>query len=149
MSRIFEDEVKQLENELNALKTVYTKTASVVRVKTTEMAVQRFTLDTGLPEEVACSQALKVTVATRDDTNMLCDMVLRPAGSASGYNMNMRQVVFNKQQVGSDYIFVVDAASRNVNDINIVMGGGSVQVDYYLAVVGSSDYTIRTEWIYR
>lgn len=149
MTRTFEDEVVQLENEINALKSVYLKTAAVVKMKTVELPAQTFTLDQYVPGQALCSRILKLTVATRDDTNMLCDVTLRPLGAANNYAMNSRQVVFDKQQVGSDYIFKVDVASLNASDIQVIVRGGTVPLTYYFAVTGSSDFTITTEWVYR
>lgn len=149
MTRTFEGEVVQLENEINALKSVYLKTAAVVKMKTVQTTAQNFVLDQYIPGQAICSRILKLTVATRDETKMLCDVTLLPLGSAVNYNLDRRQVVFNRQQVGSDHIFIVDVTSLNQSDIDTIIHGGQKYPTYYFAVTGSSDFTITTEWIYR
>ena len=143
----FGAKVLELEREVHALKDTYIKTASGLATKTETMQAKQFPLTLGYGEAY-CNQALKVTITTTDNTNQICMLTLEPKGSAVSYNMANRTVnIWQTTSVGKVTEYIVAVASLNATDIQKLMNGESVVLEYQFTVTGSSDFTITSEFI--
>ena len=142
MVRTFSQEIIRLEEELEAIKSAYIKTAAAVKTKTTNFG-RTFALNQSDGSSAWCQQRLTVTVTTVDGSSQLCELYHNGHGS---YTMNKRQIVTEKRKVGSATTFQVNVNSLLASDIQTIMNGGSVSLSYDFTIIGSSDYNFSTSW---
>lgn len=143
MVRTFSQEIIRLEDELEAIKSAYIKTAAAVKTKTTDFN-QSIVLNQSDGTSAWPQQRLIVIVTTTDNSNQLCELYLRPLGAAAGHTMNKRQVITEKRTVGAVTTFQVDVNSLLASDIQTIIGGDSISLDYYFTIIGSSNYIYST-----
>lgn len=137
----FAKELKYLIREALALKTGYPKTATALATKETDMTLSfSLSLPPKPPYNIAYFD-LK-TITANSSENMICAIYLNPDNEAQNYDMKGRSITIIPRKCGSQTVFDISGASTNTNDIDQLVGGRSVTLDYSFKIVGTSDYTV-------
>ena len=135
--------LKWLENEVRALKTTYTKTATTISTMEQTVSVN-FSLI--MPDEytIVGSQRAIITLTTVDSTQMItgCYIIgLTPS------NLNDRYPFINRLSSSDGEIkYEIVLVSQNPNDAQTISGGGTVNLNYSVKLVGSSQFTVSVSY---
>lgn len=142
MPRNFEQDIKNLKREAEALKISYVKTASAIRTKTEQIQIT-FTLDS-ISGGWIVPDTWYVTAETLSvGRAMACSITLDNDGTTvQDHNLDNRTLNFTKLDGGDYNRWKIELNSLNTDDISIISGGGRVELNYYFTITGTADFTI-------
>lgn len=137
-----------ISNEIKNLKTAHFKTATSIATKEMETNIAMSLKLTGTPSdyyrEIVSTKRAIITLTTTDNSNMISAVYLKGVNPT---NLNDRYL-FVKRVAGASgkSIYSLWIYSLNQNDRATLEGGGSINLNYTLQAVGSSDYTISVSY---
>ena len=141
--KLFDERMIALETEIRNLKTAHLKTATTISTKTANQALN-FSLY--LPDEysILSTQRAVITMTSKNNTDMISSCYLV---SVTPSNLNDRFVFIKRVQSPTGTAkFDVVVFSQNQDDYDTLSGGGSVNLNYTVQLVGSSDYNVSVEY---
>lgn len=147
MPRNFSQDITNLIREAEALKISHIKTATAITTKTVEIPVQ-IELDSVSPFGTVYSSSNKKVIAETLTSSraMACSLTLNNDGTTViGHDLKLRTVNIIRLQGGDYNEWLVAVTSLNPDDLSIVVGGGTVTLNYTMAITGTSNFTARVE----
>lgn len=139
---IFYRKIKELKRELHYLKTAHFKTATTISTMSLNQDLS-FSLQLD-GYDIHSSQRAILTLKTTDNSNMVsaCYLV-----NATPYNLNDRFVYIKRISSNPGEVkFDITVYSQNPSDYNTLSGGGSVNLNYTVQVVGSSQFNVSVAY---
>ena len=146
---MFDERVRRMEEEIVALKTCPTKTAtqlattSKTQALTFNMTIPIWHGMTPPPYAYSAKQAIITCTSTTGP--MICSCHLKNnAGDVSNYALNARSVSVWNKECGSTWQFsvIVYSDGDGNSDAQTIWQGGSVSLNYTMEITASSDFTI-------
>ena len=139
----FAKRIGDLEREIRELKTAHYKTATTIST-TTKTQNLSFLLKIYNEWEVWSSKRAIITISTTDGSNMVSACYV---DGITPSNLNMRYPYVNRLSSGDGEVkFEVLVYSQNSNDFNTLSGGGTVNLNYTVQIVGSSNFTVSVTY---
>jgi len=135
--------IKALEKEVRALKTTHIKTATTI---STMEASASITFNLFMPDEytIVSDKRAIITLTTADGTDMISACYLDGVTPA---NLNSRYpFIYRINSPAGQAKYEVILLSQNANDYQTISGGGSVQLNYNLKLIGSSKFTVSVSY---
>ena len=143
---LYDKKIKYFEQEIRNLKDAHIKTSTTIKTKTLETSVE-FSLylpTYPLTTEILSTQRAIITLTASDSTNMISACYLK---NVTPNNLNDRYIFVNRlSSDNGEAKYGISVFSQNVDDLNTLIGGGSVNLTYNIQVVGSSDYSLSVEY---
>lgn len=140
---IFAMKIKALEKEVRALKTTHIKTATTI---STMEASASITFNLFMPDAytIVSDKRAIITLTTADGTDMISACYLDGVTPA---NLNSRYpFIYRINSPAGQAKYEVVLLSQNANDYQTISGGGSVQLNYNLKLIGSSKFTVSVSY---
>ena len=140
----FDEQIKYLQAEIKQLKTAHIKTAT--KISTMELNTNvafSLTLEP-LSGQIFSTQRAIITMVSSNSTNMISACYL---DGATPTNLDSRFVYINRIHSDSGKVqFDVSVFSQNQNDYDTLAGGGSVDLNYTVKLIGSSKFTASVSY---
>lgn len=135
---LYNKKINNLKREIRNLKTAHFKTATTIKTmsSTTNITFSLY-LDTNTNEIYGSERAI-ITLTTTDNSEMISACYINEL------NANLDDRYLRVQRITSDpgtIKYEIIIISYNQNDYTILGGGGSVNLNYTLTLVGSSKFT--------
>lgn len=142
MPRNFEQDIRNLKREAEALKISYVKTASAIKTKTEQIQIT-FALDSISGGWIAPDTWYITAETLSVGRAMACSITLDNDGATvQDHNLDNRTLTFTKLDGGDYNRWKIELNSLNTDDISIISGGGTVELNYYFTITGTADFTI-------
>jgi len=135
--------LKALEKEVRALKTTHIKTATTISTMESSASI---TFNLFMPDEytIVSDKRAIITLTTADGTDMISACYLDGVTPA---NLNSRYpFIYRINSPAGQAKYEVVLLSQNANDYQTISGGGSVQLNYNLKLIGSSKFTVSVSY---
>lgn len=143
----FTDKINYFQREIRNLKTSHVKTATTIATleKPTSVTVPLHLFGSaGQYWEIISNKKAIVALTSTDGTDMVSALYLK---GVTPSNLNSRYIFIHRRgSVSGKSVFEISVYSQNESDYNILSGGGSVNLNYSLTAVGSSNYTIAVTY---
>ncbi len=143
--QLYDERIKNLEREVRQLKTSHFKTATKISTisKTIGITFSLY-LDTNTFEIYGDKRAI-ITLTTSDNSDMISACYvngLNPTMINNNRFLKVQRIVSDSGKVKYEVIII----SYNSDDYNTLSGGGSVNLNYTLTLVGSSNFTASVSY---
>lgn len=139
----FDDKINYFQREIRNLKTAHVKTATTIATLEKKAAVTlplHLFGNAGQYWEIISNKKAVFTLTSTDGTDMISALYV---DGLTPQNFNDRYVfVRRRASTSGSVIYEMYAYSYNTNDFNTLAGGGSINLNYNITAVGSSDYTL-------
>lgn len=141
------EKIIHIGEELKNLKTAHVKTATTLATTAKETRLS-FSLVLhswgGLYSEIFSSKRAHVTLTTTDGTDMMSELYLKGVTPA---NINRRNI-FVRRCAGSAHnaLYEVWVYSQNPDDYDVLSGGGTINLEYTVQGVGTSNFNISVRY---
>ena len=140
----FANDILRLEQEVLALKTCPIKTSTQMMTKS---ITQDFSVDLDYASYIYQNMAFNkdvtiITITSSNGTNMITDCTLENSGDAENYKLQGRSVSIIPCVGGNICKYRVNVLSSNPTDIDTLKNGGSVVLNYTVALTSTSDFDI-------
>lgn len=137
-ANLYDEKIKWIERELRNLKTAHFKTATTINTMTNVLSLS-FSLIISDEYTICSSQRAIITLTTEDDTDMISACYL---SGVTPSNLNQRFPFVKRIASGNgEAKYEVSVFSQNPDDYTTISGGGTVNLDYNVQLVGSSRFT--------
>lgn len=137
--KLFGKRIQDLEQEIRQLKTAHFKTASKISTisKTIGISFSLY-LDTNTNEVYGSKRAIITLDANGSDMISACYVnELSPSLIQNNRFLRVQRITSNPGEIKYEVIII----SYNYDDYTILSGGGSVDLNYTLTLIGSSNFT--------
>lgn len=132
-----------LKREMRDLKTAHFKTATTIQTMTATQSLS-FSLQLNPNYEIFSSTRAIITLTTSDQTEMVSACYLQ---GVTPDNLNYRYPFVKRLSSPAGTVkYEVIVYSQNESDYNTLVGGGSVNVNYTVQLVGSSKFTVSVAY---
>lgn len=140
----FDEQIKYLKDEIKQLKTAHIKTATTINTMDLNKNVAfSLTLDE-LSGQMFSTQRAIITMTSSNSTNMISACYL---DGATPSNLDSRFIFINRIASDSGKVkYEVVVFSENENDYIALSGGGSVNLNYTVKLIGSSKFTANVDY---
>lgn len=136
--------LKDLQKKVRFLKTTHFKTATTISTITKEINVGFSLQLDSLSGDVYSTRRAVISATTTDGSDMVSACYLKDATPTS---LDDRQVEVLRLQPQDGVVrFGVAVTAGNASDYNTLAGGGAVNLNYIIQVVGSSNFNIGLEY---
>lgn len=136
--------LKDLQKKVRFLKTTHYKTATTISTRTKEINVGFSLQLDSLSGDVYSTRRAVISATTTDGSDMVSACYLKDATPTS---IDDRQVEILRLQPQDGVVrFGVAVTAGNASDYNTLAGGGAVNLNYTIQVVGSSNFNIGREY---
>lgn len=145
----FTAKVKKIIEEVRDLKTCPIKTATQMATKKSSINISMpMTVHPGVsPAYAYSSKRAFITATSTDGTNMLTSCTVQDnAGDVQSHNLLGRSVTIFPVECGSVGTHSAIVYSRNPNDIQTLVGGGTLTLNYTLDFICTSDFTLSIRY---
>jgi hypothetical protein len=140
----FDEQIKYLKDEITQLKTAHVKTATKISTMDLNKNVSFSLMLDALTGQMFSTQRAIITMTSSNSTNMISACYL---DGATPSNLDSRFVFINRIYSDSGKVkFEVVVLSQNQNDYNTLAGGGSVNLNYTIKLIGSSKFTASVDY---
>ena len=143
----FVQRIAKLQQEVLALKTCPIKTCTQFATITKPVNLT-FTLTLppgGFPTYAYSTKKAIITAVANENMVTMCTLK-NNAGDVTNYNLSGRTLRISPYQCGSTTIYSVVVYSRSSADIQDVLDGKTVTLNYTVEITASSDMTISTTY---
>lgn len=140
---LYNKRINALKREIRNLKTAHFKTATTISTisKTANITFSLY-LDTNTYEIYGDKRAI-ITLTTTDNSEMISACYINGLTS----NLNSRYISVQRITSSAGTIkYEVVIISQNTDDFNTLIGGGSVNLNYTLTLVGSSKFNTSVSY---
>lgn len=143
----FDDKINYFQREIRNLKTAHAKTATTIATlkKTASVTLPLHLFgNAGQYWEIISNKKAVFTLTSTDGTDMISALYV---DGLTPQNFNDRYVfVRRRASTSGSVIYEMYAYSYNSDDFNTLAGGGSINLNYNITAVGSSDYTLSVAY---
>ena len=148
MDEPFVNRITKLKQDVLELKTCPVKTCTQLATMTESINVT-FTLVVhpggGFPSYAYSSKKAYITVTANENMITMCT-IKNNAGAVTNYNLNGRSITIYPYQCGSTAIYTAVLYSENENDIQDILDGKTVTLNYTLDVTATSNITLTVSY---
>lgn len=142
-----EDKINYFQREICNLKTAHVKTATTIATldKNTSITLPlKLYGSAGAYWEIISSKKAVVTLTSMDETDMISALYI---DGITPSNFNNRYVFVRRRGSQSGQVaYEIYAYSYNTDDLDTLSGGGSINLNYNLTAVGSSNYSLTVSY---
>jgi len=145
----FTARIKKMTEEVRDLKTCPIKTATQLATKKKSInIVMDMTVFPHPPYTYAFSvKKAFITATSNDGSNMITSCTVQDnAGDVSGHNLAGRSISIFSVECGSTATYSAVVFSTNNNDIQTIVGGGTVTLNYTIDFICTSDFTLSIRY---
>lgn len=145
----FTEKVRKMIQEVRDLKTCPIKTA-------TQLATEKKSIDISMPMTVHpggspsyaySSKRAFITATSSDGSNMITSCTVQNnAGDVQNHNLLLRSISIFPVECGDTATYSAVVYSRNYNDIQTLVGGGSVTLNYTIDFICTSSVTLSVRY---
>lgn len=142
--KLYADRIKNLEREIRQIKTAHYKTATTINTMAANVATSFSLVLDQLSGSIYSSQRAIITMSALDNTNMIsaCYLVgINPDNYANRFVI-IKRLQSSTGQAKYEAIVI----SQNPDDFNTLIGGGTVNLNYTLQLVGSSRFSASVSY---
>lgn len=137
---LYDKRIKELEKEIRNLKTTYFKTATTINTMTRTQSLSFSLTLEPLSGNIFSTKRAVITLTTTDNSDMISSCFL---SNITPSNINDRFIQIQRLQSTTGKIrFGVAVFSQNYDDWVTLNGGGSVNLNYTVQLVGSSEFGV-------
>lgn len=145
----FTVKLKKIIEEVRDLKTSPIKTATQLATEKKSINITMpMTVHPGASPSYAYSyKRAFITATSSDGSNMITSCTVQNnAGDVQSHNLLVRSVTIFPVECGDIATYSAIVYSRNSNDIQMLVGGGSVTLNYTIDFICTSDFTLSIRY---
>lgn len=136
---LYDKKLKNIQKEIRNLKTTYFKTATTINTTTKTQSLSFSLTLEPLSGNVYSTQRAIITLTTDDNTNMISSCFL---SNITPSNIDSRFIQIQRLKPSNGEVrFGIAVFSQNLNDYIDLVEGRSVNLNYTVQLVGSSNFS--------